>query len=249
MKKKLMLFSMFGTLALTVAATGFLTFLASSDAKLKVVSNHTFLLPGDFVAVKLNVTVPEMPAKSICGFVKWYIAFEGGDFQELVSSGGLQVDECEVAFAAKGRASTEIERKLLWNHVPETRHLNSEAAREFMKGKLETHYVFSEPGTYGLKAIITFIDQSKVLPIESNIVSLEIFKPEGEDAVVWQEIKDRPDIAYLLQMGELPVRRSKPEVEKLQTKIERLLSDHPNSRYGTNLRSSLASLKSREAKR
>lgn len=252
MKSKLIVYPIATILLLLVTvATGFFTYGKSADLIMEIVSDRSFFLPGDPVEIRLKLKQPDqiVSSHSLCGFMKIYVAFGTRDFEEIISSGRLQIDECEVTLPSKGNIPVQLGRRLLWNYVPQTGHLNTDAANDFMKGKVTTHYVFQEPGTYKLKGVLYFIDEKMIPPIESNEVLITVRQPEGEDLSVWEIIKGRSDIGYFLQTGDMLARGKKIERNDFQAEIEKILKSYPNSHYATNIREGLRALQTRESKR
>ncbi|MEP6849544.1 MAG: hypothetical protein ABI999_11860 [Acidobacteriota bacterium] len=135
---------------------------------------------------------------------------------------------------------------ILWNGLPNVSHLNEQAAKTALAGKVTTEYAFQEPGIFFVKGISFFGEDSK--PIESKPVRIEIKAPEGEDLEVWNAIKGNKKIAYLMQYSAFGADRDE-EKQQLTDQVEQIIAKYPQSIYSGYLKTNLEKFKANEAQR
>ena len=142
------------------------------------------------------------------------------------------------------------QKTILWNHKPEVSHLNADAAKPLLKGKILNDYAFSKQGIYFLKAFIMSLKDGRRVEVESEPIQVKIDEPIGEDLAVWNDIKVNGNIGYLIQYGDLPMSIRKTEERvNLQNEVQRIIENHQNSFYSEVLRQSLATFRANEEKR
>ena len=141
------------------------------------------------------------------------------------------------------------QKTILFNFVSHVSHLNVDAAKPVLEGRILTDYALPKSGTYFIKAVLEIKD-GKPMKVESEPVKVVISDPVGEDLEVWNKIKDSGDIAYLIQEGDILIPSYKAEEQKkFQQEVEGIIRDYPNSFYAQSLQSSLDKFRASEAKR
>jgi len=121
-----------------------------------------------------------------------------------------------------------------------------------LKSYDQADYFFNEEGDYNVQVsyLVQLIGQTKPIEIKSNTVKFTVKKPQGEDLEVWNKIKGNSNFGYFIQEGDflIPSYRLE-ERSKLQSEIESIIYQYPNSFYAQPLRQSLDKFKANEAKR
>lgn len=211
-------------------------FVAASKPRLRVelLSKQISLLPGEPVVIGLTVEdfigFEAMKTRG-CGYSKILVAKSGTEFKEVVGPGGFQLEECEIPFPREDDRPIQVRRKLLWNVVPGTDHLNMDAARNFQKGKIPTHFVFPEPGEYLIRGSLQLIDKD-MPPIISNTIEISIDGPTGQDRAVWDRIQNKRDLAYFMQNSDFILASSgQNSQEVILAEIRQIIETYPESRY------------------
>lgn len=140
--------------------------------------------------------------------------------------------------------------KVLCNDKPRASHLNADAAKPYMEGRILTDYAFPEAGTYYIKAVTSILKDKKPVLIESEPVKITIIEPTGEDLEVWNRIKDNGEFAFFIQEGEMTGGYHKPEEQaKFQADIQALIKQYPNSFLSRHIQQSLMIFQANENKR
>lgn len=233
----------FTCLSIGLSTLQYLTFGQTYGLTLKLSPDQDTILTGEGVTIYFQVkkNLPSNLNPHTCGFIRLYVAHNDASFREVVSSGEIQIENCEVYDQATTPSNWILKRKLLWNHVPETSHLNSEAARQFMTGKINNHYIFAEPGSYRIKGILKFVDDTTPV-VESNTITVHVSEPKDENLAVWERIRHRADIAYFLQTGRIaPMKAIDPS--EFASEIESIVTGHPDTRYSAALCRSLEAIR------
>jgi hypothetical protein len=104
-----------------------------------------------------------------------------------------------------------------------------------------TYYAFYQPGVYSLKALFNYWEDGKKRT-ESAVIKLNIKKPEGNDASVWQRIKDEPDVAYFIYVnGKTFVDKSdRNKSLRITGMLNEILSAYPATTYSNYIATALA---------
>lgn len=114
-----------------------------------------------------------------------------------------------------------------------------------------TDYAFPEAGNYLIKAIATVpngASSDDLTKIESETIQIIINDPIRDDLKVWNQIKNRGEIAYFLQQGETPTFQD-DKAEKLLKEIEQISQKYPNSLLANKMRLTLEKFRVDEEKR
>lgn len=179
------------------------------------------------------------------------IALENGDFKVYAGPGkSYVIDGVSTSLTIQAGKSLTIQQTILWNLNPDVAHLNVEAAKPILQDRILSDYAFPEVGRYRIKACTGVLMNGKWEMVESEPISVRFTKPTGEDAYVWDKMKDRGDIAYFLQEGDLliPTYRAKDR-DKLLKEIEQLMEQYPNSIYAESIRESMKKFQAIDARR
>ena len=212
--------------------------------------NKSKLLLGEPLTVGFEIeNVSNAPVKVGLGGVdsgglKIYIAHGNGAFNEYFGRGWGR-RRGGAATLDPGKSVSLGSPTILWNGKPNVSHLNEDAARQVLAGKIVTEYAFQEPGIYFLKGR-TYIGPEG--SIESEPARIEILEPTGEDLEVWKQIKGNHDIAILMQNAEVDVEDIYAKRQLIET-VERIIANHSTSVYAEYLRTKLEEFKVREARR
>lgn len=201
----------------------------------------------EFEFVNTGEVAMKIPSGGVeVGSLKILIAFEqnSGYKQYLVSDWGRKMGKWIDLLHGSNRKYDEV--TILWNGKPKVSHLNEEAAKRVLAGKITTEYAFQETGIYFIKGVSYFGEDAT--PIESEPIRIEIIEPRGEDLEVWKQIKRNREIAGLMQYGVLDTGEATKK-QRLISKIEEILSAHPGSTYSSYLRPNLEKFKADEIRR
>lgn len=214
-------------------------------------NKETFIL-GEPVTVEFEFTnESETSARAAgsgveSGGLKIFIArSQDGEYKEYFGSGWGRKRGKYITLEPK-QSHKFSEVSILWNGKPNVSHLNEDAAKRVLKGKITTEYAFQEPGIYFIKGI-SYFDENAT-PIESKPIKIVINEPVGDDLEVWNQIRGNKEIAYLMQKGGFDTGKE-AEKEKLATQVEQIFVQYPNSIYSSYLKPNLEKFKSNEAKR
>jgi hypothetical protein len=179
------------------------------------------------------------------GALKVFIASsQDGEYKEYFASGWGRKHGVEISIEPK--QSYKYQATILWNGKPNVSHLNENAAREVLKGKITTEYALPAPGVYFIKGVSYVSENAK--KIESEPAQIVINEPVGDDLKVWNRIKGNREIAQLLQKDSFDTGKDEEKI-KLIEEVEEIIQKHPNSLYSDYLKPSLEKSKIHEKKR
>lgn len=225
---------------------------AKTDLSFKGKANKETLILGEPITVEFEFTnTGESPvligAQGVeVGSLKIFIArSQDGEYKEYFGSGWGRKRGKEILLAPK-QSHKYKEVAILWNGKPNVSHLNEDAAKRILAGKITTEYALPEPGVYFIKGL-SYIGENAT-PIESEPIKIVVNEPIGDDLIIWNQIKGNKEIAYLMQKGGFDTGK---EVEKQQlaNKVEQIFEQYPNSIYLSYLKPNLEKYKANEAKR
>ncbi|HMJ08383.1 MAG TPA: hypothetical protein VK468_05225, partial [Pyrinomonadaceae bacterium] len=131
---------------------------------------------------------------------------------------------------------------ILLNALMETRHLNDTAGRELTKDKIPSSYAFPSEGVYYLKAAL-LVGKNQV---ESSPIQITVTKPIGQDLEVWNKIKNRPDVAFLMQEGQLTSDDKKAD---FLAEVDEIIETYPDSLLATQMKEGREKVRLTEDKR
>lgn len=164
------------------------------------------------------------------GYLNLYIAFADGNYKKYKQP---RVDDRGLGIFKAG-ATTRFSEGILWNFVP-----SYSDPKQFEETDIMTDYAFPTPGVYYLRAELYVPSAENPLRSVSNIITIAINEPAGDDMQVWNILKDHGDIAYFIQESSIRV-SDKQKQEEFLKNIDRLLNQHPNSIYTPFIRNSRA---------
>ena len=180
------------------------------------------------------------------GSLKIFIArSQDGEYKEYFGSGWGRKQGKEILLGPK-QSHKYKEATILWNGKPNVSHLNEDAARRVLAGKITTEYAFPDAGVYFIKGLSYFGENAT--PIESEPLKVVIKEPVGDDLEVWNQIKGNREISYLIQKGAFDTEKE-AEKEQLTKQIEQIIVQYPNSVYSSYLKANLEKYKADEVKR
>lgn len=212
---------------------------------LGVESDRTDYLPGATVPLRFRIINKSNTPTSIYkgstvwdGNLKVFIAKENSGFREYFGPawGVKDAHYKEPITLAPGQLY-ETDATVLWNQKLETSQLSKMYAKKVEKERLNTDYAFAEPGIHYVKA--TLLNPLTNNTAESAPLQITVLEPEGADLEVWNKIKEDGNYGLFIQTGGLIEHPKAPKTVKLANDLETLLSQHPTSRYGHGIRSSL----------
>jgi hypothetical protein len=178
------------------------------------------------------------------GSLKVLIAGKDKEFKEYFASGWGRKRGYKINLEPK--QAQKYEAVILWNGKPNVSHLNEDAAKRVLEGKVTTEYAFPEPGVYLIKAV-SYVGENAT-QVESKPAQIIINEPVGDDLQVWNQIKGNREIAYLLQKGEFQTSEDE-EKTGLLAEVEQLVQKYPNSIYSGYLRQNLEKFQANEERR
>lgn len=223
----------------------------NADLSFKGKANKETFVLGEPITVEFEFTnTGESPvligAQGVeVGGLKIFIANKNGEYKEYFASGwgrkqGQKIT-LEPSQSLKYNGAT-----ILWNGKPNVSHLNEDAAKRILAGKITTEYALPEPGVYFIKGL-SYIGENAT-PIESEPIKIVVNQPVGDDLEVWNQIKGNKEIAYLMQKGGFDAGKE-AEKEQLTNQVEQIFEQYPNSIYSSYLKPNLEKYKANEAKR
>lgn len=179
------------------------------------------------------------------GGLKIFIANKTGEYKEYFASGWGRLQGYQINLQPK-QTLKYPEATILWNGKPNVSHLNEDAAKRVLAGKITTEYALQEPGVYFIKGV-SYVGE-EATPIESEPIQIVINEPVGDDLKVWNQIKGNREIAYLMQKDSFDIGKDETKT-KLVNEVEQIVQKYPNSIYSGYLGKSLEKFKANEAKR
>lgn len=228
---------------------------ASNEVDLAATPSLSVLRLGELLTLDIKLTNNTQKPKY---FWKPYvkIAFkESGDFKLYAPAGpAISLDGINMPSKLDPQATMGTPRTILWNSKPSVGHLNPDAAKPELEGRILSDYAFPETGTYFVKVYVMIFDDESGSGtgkmVESDPIKITITAPKGEDLEVWNKIKDNGEFAYFMQEGDITRGYKKPENRtKFQQELQDILNKYPNSFYSQSLRQSLDKFRVGEAKR
>lgn len=210
---------------------------AHSTLEIKAEQNAYALGEKVFLDIKLNNNSGVLSLnKKRCGFLKLYIARKDQKYKTITGNTGLQINSCDVVLPLKLNKTVEKKKALLWNSVPETKHLNDEAKATILESSIVSHFVFNNPGVYFIKTRLHVPDENNMPLIESAPIQINIIEPTSADRAIFNQIKNRSDIVYFLHSGQfLGEKDLLKKDKKMIEEIEQLTKQSPNSAISTKL--------------
>lgn len=129
---------------------------------------------------------------------------------------------------------------ILWNAVPDYSNLNMDAAKtaDRMEKRILTNYAFPEAGIYFIKVTSCLIDEIKgcAIPIESNIVQINVVEPFGGDFEAWKILKQNHQLGFFLQHARFPDGIEKSSVI---AKTNFVIESYPHGSISSRLKENL----------
>jgi hypothetical protein len=196
----------------------------------------------DLIFRNSGKTVIQIPSGGVrSGNVRVSIAKSSGEYRDYVTAEWGMKEE-RVVTLPPGQ-SVEVDSTnatILWNGIPDYSNLNVDAAKAADQGekRILTNYAFPEAGTYFLKVTSCLIDGPKgcSIPIESNIVQIDVQEPVGDDFEVWKILKENHRLGYFLQHARFP-----EGIEKKSTlaKTNSVIEKYPLSNLSIRLKGNL----------
>ena len=211
---------------------------------LRLRADSTAYVPGEPVTLKFTVinntdapvTLPG-GADVWRGHLRVFIARPGGDFKEYLGPRWGLRDVSGGVLTIEPRGSYETEATVLYNHRPETSHLNEMYAARLRAERVETEYALPAPGTYRVKAALHVGESAPAVESEPALVKVE--SPRGDDREVWSRIKGDAAFGYFIQSGDLPAHPDSPEARRVIETLESLATSRPGSRHARHIRAGL----------
>ena len=209
---------------------------SEASAELRISSAKSEYLLGEPVSLERRLIKigdydrVEFPDDDRQGALIVFIAKGDGEFKQYQTvEGSLVYKEYPV-----GPGQSKAFYPILFNRKPRTEGLSDYGRRESEKGMILTDYAFPEPGEYRIKAVrLYFVRRGEdryatSARAESNVISIRIREPEGEDLSVWGTMRDDPRIGFFMTEGVVPYRF--PSIEDtFLAEIDRIVTDHPDS--------------------
>jgi hypothetical protein len=176
------------------------------------------------------------------GSIKVFISSDGKTFPEY-NPGWGQLDVSPAETVIKPFESRFSSASVLWHDKPNALKGESQSViDEVAKRTLLSDFAFPTSGSYFIKVFYG--------NIESKPIKITFTEPQGEDLEVWDKIKNNGNMAFFIQMNYFPISANKTEEQaKLQSEVEAIICQHPNSFYTASLRQSLNKFRENEAKR
>lgn len=239
-------------LAFTWAAIGFTQGTEKSGLSLRGKSNQETYILGEPVTVEFAFVNEGRSTIKVSAFgvetggLKVFIASERDrEYKEYFGSGWGR-KRGNYAILEPRRSLTLTPATILWNGKPNVSHLNEDAAKLTLAGKLTTEYAFDEAGTYFIKGVSYFGGDGS--PIESEPVRIQVREPDAANSEVWKKIKGNREIAFLMQKGSFDASDELRKQEVIAT-VDQIVLNYPVSVYSSYLRPNLEKFKIDEARR
>lgn len=251
--------SKIGYLVLSISAALFLSILGvtegmtkdeNQDLSFAAKTNKEIFTLGEPVRVEFVLTnegatpvkVPEQGVES--GSLKIYIANQDREYKEYFASGWGR--EMGNAVTLEPGKSHSYYATILWNGKPNVSHLNENAAKQVLAGKITTEYALPTPGVYFIKGVSSISSNENEAGFKP--VKVVFNDPTGIELEVWNQIKGNQEIALLMQTGGFNTDKAEIK-QQLIEQVEQILLQHPNSVYSSYLRPNLEKYKADEARR
>lgn len=118
-------------------------------------------------------------------------------------------------------------------------------------GKIQTAYAFPKAGNYQIKAVLSIPEKDSpntMRKLESRPIQITVTEPVGDDLVVWNRIKDKDDIALLIQRSDFPTYKAE-KIQELIASVDEIVQGYPNSLLAGRLKAIIEKARGEEAKR
>lgn len=213
-------------------------------------NKETFIL-GEPVSVEFellnngNASVPIFSGGVEVGSLKILIAGRDGQYKEYFAFGWGRLQGNEITLEPK-QSYKYKQATILWNGKPRVSHLNEDAAKRALEGKISTEYALPEPGVYFIKGL-SYAGENATA-IESEPIQVVVNKPAGSDSEVWNQIKGNREIALLMQTGEFYTDKDE-EIKALTQTVQEIVQTYPNSSYSETLSHGLEKIRASEQRR
>ncbi len=185
------------------------------------------------------------------GYLTVWISNDGRTFERYEHT-KWGVGEADTIAKIKSGQSVVNSASVFWNSTPTVSGtIAPDNLQRATAGKIQTHYAFPIAGVYYVKAAYTVrtAKQTEAVQIESEPIRVLITQPVGDDLTVWEKIKDRGDIAYFIQEGEIPISNSRAhEKANFEREIEAIIEQYPDSLIVNQMEQSLRSFRAKEEK-
>ncbi len=221
-----------------------------TDLSLTVTTPKDVFSLGEIVPLKFkftNETVESIKFTDILDVkdndIKILISQDGGNYKQYYHSNWGLDDRPRGYITFKPHESRETSFGMLWNGVPNFVNLDIVADKQLIN-----NYAFQTKGIYLIKAKtnIHFSDKEAIW-LESSPIQIVVEEPTGDNLTVWNKIKNRGDIAYFMQEGQINYVDA-PAREKLRKEVEQILNQYPNSLFANSIRESLKKHQENEEK-
>ncbi len=217
----------------------------TQNLSLKLITDKTVYLPGEMIAVRFVMTNESTAPfflntnlSVLDGNLKVFIASDSDSFKEYIGPGWGTRDSLPGApIKLMPSQSFETEATILWNQKAEVSHLSELYRKPLEEQRIKTDYAFVKPGKYYLKA--TLHSARTGTTIDSAPLAITVENPQGPDLPVWKQLKEDPSYAFFIQTGGLLESPKGAKTAKVANELNRLVSNHPDSKYAQNIRRSL----------
>lgn len=179
------------------------------------------------------------------GYLRVWIADSAGNYAEYTNASWGNAKTPPVTLKAGREVVSQA--TILANSIPEIGHLSSAAANRASEGKILTKYAFPKAGTYYIKAVL-LIPGAEPTKVESAPIQITITDPIGEDLEVWDKMKDRTELAYFIQEGQV-ITTIEREKTKFLSEVDHLVANYPNSLLVNQIGFARDRFRANEAKR
>lgn len=217
---------------------------ASAELRISLVKSE-YLLGEPIRLERLLVKIGDpdrvgFPSDDLQGALIVFIAKGDGEFLRYTWRGYLPDRE-----HTDGPGRLKVLRTIFFNKKPVTYHLSDYGRREAEKGMILTDYAFPTPGEYRIKAIRLYSVRrggdryASSARAESNVISVRIKEPEGDDLTVWELMNSDPRIGFFLNYGEAPmgypwtssgdIHERLLQTERFLQEVDRITSEYPDS--------------------
>lgn len=182
------------------------------------------------------------------GDLKFYVSSDGENYKRFVSPGIRSMEGGRSLLKLDTGDSVGGPVKLFWNDKPKLTNLAPSAVDKISRDRILTSFVFPEPGKYFVRAELfnVAINGGAGVTLTSKAVEVRVSQPSGEDLLVWEKIKDRPDIAFFLQEGWFR-KVSASDRNLLEDELASLVVTYPSSRIARKVGKSLQRFKEKQS--